>query len=275
MGKDLVSIICSVYNGEKFLEKTIKSCLQQVDVNIEIIIIDDYSTDYSRNIIISLADKHSNIKVLFNDRNLGFTRSVNKAVKSATGEYLLVIGHDDKLPSNHVKRMIAQFDEKTSFVHCNAIIIDEWDQKRNFVGRDDVQIRKNNRIMYELSFYNCVYSTGLVMRLDRFKQVKGYPEEFRNYGEWQLWIKLAAIGNVKYTDSTFAYYRRHETNMTNSFMDEEVSQELKSYYDSSRELALSHLNLSIKGQFSHSLDRMKRAIIKELRQIKYRVKRFK
>lgn len=243
MNNILCSILIPVYNGEKFLEKTIQSCLAQSLINnIEIIVIDDCSSDSSFELMQKLASSHSNIIALKNDINSGINKTVNKAASLAKGKYIMFLGHDDMLRPNHIEIMMNEFDDATSFVHCNADLIDENDNIFGVGVDDTVQTKKTKNIKYYLSLGNVVHSTGAIIRKSSFDNVGGWDEKFRNYGEWLLWIKLASVGKVKYSPKIKALYRRHETNITNSFEDKNVRPELLKYYEDCRQTGLTNID---------------------------------
>ena len=85
---NLISVIIPVYNTEKYIEKCIDSVINQTYGNIEIIIIDDGSTDNSPNICDELSIKHNNIKV-FHKKNGGVSTARNYGLEKANGNYIL------------------------------------------------------------------------------------------------------------------------------------------------------------------------------------------
>lgn len=243
MNDILCSVLIPVYNGEKFLEKTIRSCLAQSLIdNIEIIVIDDCSSDNSFEIMHNLASLHSNIMALKNENNSGINKTVNKAASLARGKYLMFLGHDDMLRPNHIEIIINEFQEDTSFIHCNADLIDKDDKVFGLGVNDDTQIKKTKNIKYYLALGNVVHSTGAIIQKKYFDKVGGWDETYRNYGEWLLWIKLASIGKVKYSAQVKALYRRHDTNITNSFEDTNVKPELLKFYEDCRKTAIDNID---------------------------------
>ena len=84
--KPLVSIICHCYNHSKFVLETLKSVLNQTYDNIEVIVVDDFSTDNSADVISSFMVKHPEIKFIQNHRNLGITKSFNRILKKTKGK---------------------------------------------------------------------------------------------------------------------------------------------------------------------------------------------
>lgn len=243
MDNILCSILIPVYNGEKFLEMTIKSCLAQSLIdNIEIIVVDDCSNDSSFEIMQKLASSHPNIIALENDINLGISKTVNKAVSLAKGKFILLLGHDDMLRQNHIEIITNEFDDETAFVHCNADLINKDNTIFGTGVDDNLQIKKTKSIKYYLTMGNFIHSTGTIIRKKCFDDVGGWDEQYRNYGEWLLWIKLSSVGKVKYSTQIKASYRRHDTNITNSFEDKNVKPELLEYYKLCKNTAISKID---------------------------------
>ncbi len=244
------SVVIPVYNGIKFIEKTIQSCLDQT-VPIEIIVINDGSTDNSEKIILPYVDE--GVIYIKNDVNLGLMKSLNRAVKYTHSDYLLFLGHDDMISANHVALMLKEFDTDTAFVHCNADLIDKDDTIIGLGVNDKRQLRKMKYIKEYLALSNIIHSTGAIINKKYFDKIGGWDEQFKNYGEWLLWIKLANVGKVNYSTKVRALYRRHDTNITNSFEDENIKPELMRYYQLCQSNALLNINNMYKRYFVFSL----------------------
>lgn len=240
-----VSVIIPVYNGEKFLDQTIKSVLNQTYKNVEYIIIDDCSQDNSLKIIEKYSDK---ITIYINKKNLGIIKTVNNAIKRSNGKYILVIGQDDLLESDHIENMIRAFDDNTSLIFCNSIIIDKNNNKIGIAYQDEqTKIKKIQNPLFELSKNNFIHSCGAIFSKEKAEKVGFYEEieEFPNYGEWLFWIKLSTVGKIKYNSKKRAFYRKHETNITNTFKDKETKRMLYSYYNLCRKTAYNLGNFNI------------------------------
>ena len=216
-------------------DKTIQSCLNQT-VPVEIIIINDASKDNSEKFILSYSNE--NITYIKNNINLGLMKTLNKAVEYANSNYLLFLGHDDILRAEHVSLMLKEFNDDTAFVHCNADLIDSNDMIIGLGVNDKRQLQKTQYIKESLLISNIVHSTGTVINKQYYDKTSGWDEQFRNYGEWLLWIKLASVGNVKYCTQVKAMYRRHDTNITNTFSDKKVRTGLNIFFKYCRQTAL-------------------------------------
>lgn len=99
--KDLVTIIVGIYNGEKYLTECIESIVEQDYLNIEILLVDDGSTDSSGRIADSFAKKDSRVSVI-HQKNSGVSISRNNALREARGEYICIIDQDDVISKDYV-----------------------------------------------------------------------------------------------------------------------------------------------------------------------------
>lgn len=228
----MVSIVIPYYNGEMFIEKTIDSCYRQTYSDIEVIIADDNSPTP---VPATLLERYPNIKVIRNTTNQGFCKNSNIGVSTAQGEYIIVLGQDDMLPSNHIECMIKSFEENDVVVaYCGYHLIDEYDV--------DYKTGKSNYNKPELTMVDLadhsIHTCGLMMRRDAFLQVGGYPEDFDNFGEWELWIKMCSIGRIVFNEFTYGLYRRHRNNITNSFQDYDKYVMLYQFYKRCKHSAL-------------------------------------
>lgn len=118
--KPLVSIVVPVYNSEQYIEENIRSILNQSIKNIEIIVINDGSTDESRQVLERLVKFDSRIK-LINQRNTGVSEARNRGIKLATGEYIGFVDSDDHIDKDMYKKMYEKAIESDSdIVVCNV-----------------------------------------------------------------------------------------------------------------------------------------------------------
>lgn len=238
MGEKIkVSIIIPVYNGEKFIHKTINSCLNQtVSECIEVIVIDDCSSDKSVKIINEFKER---IRFYKNEINGGIIHSVNRGLDFAKGDFSMFLGHDDLLAPNHVEKILCEFDKDTSLVFCDSSLINADDKviKESSITKD-VEVMVQNPL-YFLAKTNFINSCGLLFRKEYAIKVGKFNMKYRHFGEWEFWIKLSSLGKIKFTTKAKSFYRRHNTNITNTLMVEDMPKELFEYYQNCRKLSFS------------------------------------
>jgi len=116
----LVSIITPSYNSAPYIKETIESVLQQTHSNWEMIIVDDCSTDKSRDIIAEYSKQDSRIKLLKNKINLGVAKSRNCAIKEAEGDYIALLDSDDIWLSNKLEKQLELMQKENVLMSFSA-----------------------------------------------------------------------------------------------------------------------------------------------------------
>ena len=138
---DVISIIVPVYNTEKYLEKNINSLINQTYKNIEIIFINDGSTDKSLEILEKYAQKDKRIKII-NQEKQGVSNARNKGIDSATGKYIMFVDSDDWIDMDACENLIdIQKLYNAEFIYSNYIkeyekksIINKIDENNNLIN---------------------------------------------------------------------------------------------------------------------------------------------
>lgn len=241
-----ISVVILSYNGEKYIEETINSVLNQSYNNFDIIIVDDNSKKNTLDILHKY-DYHEKIDIIYNSENKGITKNINDTILSINSDYFIILGHDDLIPPNHLLTMINEFEENVVSVHCNSYIIDSLGKKSSLFKSDSTQKQKSsiNEIHKELAIDNFISSCGMVHRTDIFKLSNGWNIKYKNYGEWLYYIKSLDYGMIKYTSKSRAFYRRHETNITNTFRDKNVKRGVYLYKKECRQLSYKKANKNL------------------------------
>ena len=185
----LLSLIIPVYNAEEYLENAITSIINQSIGfnNIELILVDDFSTDNSKKIIEKYAKKYNNIMPFYSNENHGhpgFGR--NTGLKNATAEYIMFMDNDDELDTNMCKNLYETIqNENADIVCCNTHTIDPLGEikgtipytngieKENFViiKNDDLLRFRNN------SLWNKIYKKAIIDNSDIQFQENTYADD--------------------------------------------------------------------------------------------------
>lgn len=138
----LVSVVVPVYNSESYIAECIESILNQSYKNIELILINDGSTDNSLCILQSYKIKHSNI-ILLTQENKGVSAARNQGLRYATGNYICFIDSDDTLDSKFIPTLISEFDNpEIDFVYCS--------RKYNYNGKLINKFHRLKRGIYSI-----------------------------------------------------------------------------------------------------------------------------
>lgn len=170
MNNKLISIIVPIYNVKKYLEKCIDSILNQTYKNLEIILIDDGSTDESSEICDNYSQKDNRI-IVIHKKNAGVSSARNEGLKIATGDYIGFVDSDDFLEKDMYLNMIDRIAiDNTKMSICNAYIENENGvQVKNFKSDSPNIIDSHeliNRIMKDYVFqgymWNKLYARDLI-----------------------------------------------------------------------------------------------------------------
>lgn len=120
-----ISVIVAVYNTEKYIEKCIKSLLNQTYPNLEIIIVEDGSTDDSKKILKKYSDNEK-IKIIYNEKNCGLSYSRNVGLKYASGDFIGYIDSDDYIDLDYYEKLMVSIEEnKSEIALCDMKVVYE------------------------------------------------------------------------------------------------------------------------------------------------------
>ena len=200
----LVSIIIPCYNQEKYITDAIMSAENQTYKDIEIVFIDDCSTDGSLEVANELKKKYTNIVVLKNETNLGVVDSRNKAIDVAKGFYILPLDGDDTIEPTYIEKAVKVFDENpdVGFVYCKArkfgAVNEDWNLPK---------FKKESFI-----FGNCIVNSSLFRKSDFIKLGKYKSYMYSWTEDYDLWMSFVEAGLLPYRIDKVLYNHREFDN---------------------------------------------------------------
>jgi glycosyltransferase involved in cell wall biosynthesis len=219
-----VSVVIPNYNHARYLRQRIDSVLEQTYPELEVIVLDDASTDESRPLIAGYA-KDARVRVVFNERNSGNTfRQWNKGVHLARGEYIWIAESDDYADSRFLERLtpILNGDAEIAFVYCRSKRVLGEGETNQFA---DPEVSELTRLRWttdyiadglaECSHYlvqrNTIPNVSAVLfRKASYEHAGGADETLKLCGDWKLWASMAMTGKIAYVAEPLNYYRYHE-----------------------------------------------------------------
>ena len=199
MNKPLVSIGLPVFNDAKYLKETIDSILNQTYKNIELIIVDDGSTDESLDIINKFQDER--IKVYVDGINYGLQVRLNQITKLAKGDYLARMDSDDLMHPNRINAQIKILlkNPNIDVLGSNAFTINETGKLTGVRYTYDEN---------KLEVYNCKsFIHPTIMATKKWFLQNPYNEKAVRIEDAVLWRKTQKNSNFKYTTQPLLYYR--------------------------------------------------------------------
>lgn len=196
----LVSVCINVYNREDTLRQCLDSIINQTYDNLEIIVVDDASTDNSLNIINEYYLKDTRIRVIKNNQNLGPARSAEIAYNSATGYYLCTVDSDDYIELDCIHKCVENIGNAgliytycRHFGNCN---------KAN--ARAQYPYSKDNILKYFMVFHFRMFKTELWHKIEPFSVI-------RVCYDYDLVVKLSEITDFVLLPEYLYWWRRHDT----------------------------------------------------------------
>lgn len=205
MNGPLVSIIIPTFNGAKYIKRAVESVQNQTYKNIEIIIINDGSTDETFSIISELGKKDSRIIILTNETNLGFVKSLNKGARKAQGKYITRIDDDDIWCGlDRLEKQIGFLETHPDYVLVGGGMI-KIDEKNREVARY-LFPEKDEDIKKSILLCDSIAHGTVFFRKEAFEKVGGYSEQFGFFADTELSLKLGKLGKFYNFQEYFSYY---------------------------------------------------------------------
>ena len=223
-----VSVIIPNYNHAVYLPRRIESVLQQTYDDIEVIILDDCSSDGSEEVIKVFVASDARITFVPNDKNSGSVfKQWSKGLSLSTGEYIWIAESDDFAEVDFLSTLvpIMEQNDSVSFAYTNSLIVNEKDEaikpisvlKKQIFSTEhwDHDFLANGR--QELSHYLSLQCTvnnasAVLFRRSSIEAAGGVDTTFRYTGDWLMYIKLSLQGNIAYHARCLNNYREHQVN---------------------------------------------------------------
>jgi len=207
----LISVVLPVYNGEQFLAEAIESCLNQSYQNIELIIVNDCSTDRSLEIITSFEKKDKRIVIISNETNKNLPASLNIGHCAANGNYCTWISDDNILKSNMLEVLLENIIETDSdlvFSDCDIINEDGIFKRKNEVGP-----------VCGLPFKNFIGASFLYKR-KVFEDLGGYDKNLHTLEDYDFWLRASIKFRFHRIERSLYLYRIHRNNLTSTISED-------------------------------------------------------
>ncbi len=220
-----VSIIIPVYNAEKFLDECIDSAINQTYENIEIIAVNDGSTDNSKKIL----DEYSSKIKIINRPNGGTPSALNSGIKIMTGDWFKWLSADDVMNKNCVETIIKKTEELGKDAN-NCIFYSNFeyiDEKSKVIGQyiepDLNQLDSLERNVMLLDYFYGNGSTSLIHK-SVFEKCGMFDEKIGYQEDYEFWLRCCLLNNMKLhlVPQILVQYRVHSSQLTQKNFTENI-----------------------------------------------------
>ena len=204
----MISIIISAYNSERTIEKAIKSCLNQTYKDLEIIVVEDCSTDKTKEVIKSIKDDR--IKLIENEKNLGAGMCRRIGSKAATGEYTNFLDSDDWLAPDFIETMYNEAKKENAvIVSCGIIIADDNINKDwEIVNYREREVYTNPNTVSLLSGWIGRFLNNKLIKRDLWDKVEYSGRRFCEDTQTSFYLQSEPGKKLNLTYNGYYYYQR-------------------------------------------------------------------
>lgn len=203
-----VAVIIPVYNREQYIKETIGSVLAQTYPNIEIVAVDDGSTDNSRQVLESFGDK---ITVLEHPGrvNKGQSAAINLGIRATESEYVAILDSDDLFASRKIELQVDFLEEHLDIglVYGNGYSIDQYGNRLyRFYSDDHVEWSDPERVLLDCYF---LLPNNSLIRRSVLEEVGDFDESLRSAQDHDMAIRVAEKTRLGFINEVIFFYRRH------------------------------------------------------------------
>jgi glycosyltransferase involved in cell wall biosynthesis len=201
----LISVALSVYNGARLLPAQLDSILAQQNVDIEVVAVDDGSTDGSPAMLADYATRDRRVRFEPNPQNLGLNRSFERAMSLCRGEFIAPSDQDDVWLPDKLQVLLGAIGT-ADLAYCDSQYIDEAGRPGGRRVSDDLQMLSGCEPL-RFALDNSASGPAMLLRRDRFERARPLPPSL--YYDWTLAMFAAARAGVVYVDRPLVQFRRH------------------------------------------------------------------
>jgi glycosyltransferase involved in cell wall biosynthesis len=215
--KPKVSVIMPVLNGERFIGEAIQSIVHQTYLNIELVIVDDGSTDSTCDVIEGYRNRIE-IRYVRHDKPLGIPNSMNDGVRHSSGDLIAFLDHDDVWLPNFVETQVEWLETHpgTGMVHSDFQTIDvAGGIIEASVAAVRGRKRPSGRVFEQLFMDSFIVGNSVMIRRECFDRLGLFDESLR-WGDYHMWMRIARHYPVDYVDQVLTKYRQHPAQSTRS-----------------------------------------------------------
>jgi hypothetical protein len=212
-----VSVVIPCYNYGRYLPDAVGSALNQRGVDMEVLVVDDASTDGSAEVALDLARRDERVDVLLHEENRGHIQTYNDGLAKVSGDYVVLLSADDLLAPDAVTRAVAVMEAhpRVGLVYGFARSFEDSPPPTEHTVRSWSVWPGRTWFGISARRGRCfLMSPEAVMRREALAETDGYDPRLPHSGDWDMWLRTAVNWDVaRVNGATQAFYRVHSSNM--------------------------------------------------------------
>lgn len=206
----LVSIALCTYNGAAHLVEQLNSIIDQTYFNLEIIVVDDCSSDNTLSILEDFKYKDSRIKIYENTENLGYVKNFEKAISLCNGQFIALCDQDDIWALDKIAVLLNNIGDNVLIYHDSEFISQSGSSLNQKVS--DLLNMCEGNVNTPFLFYNCVSGHSILFKKPLVGKL--FPFEKGFFHDWLIAIIATENGGIKYLNKPLVKYRQHGSSST-------------------------------------------------------------
>jgi glycosyltransferase involved in cell wall biosynthesis len=212
LSQPLVSIALATYNGERFLREQLDSIAHQTYRNIELVAVDDASTDNTVRILTEYQNK-GKLRYFVNDTSIGYVKTFEKDIRACRGELIALADQDDIWHSEKIETLVNELGNY-SLICSDLSLIDEKGNllAQSFRQYQDITVPDDSDQFRYLTLRNFVTGSASLFRREVAEKAFPFPDNVVPH-DWWLAIHASLLGGIKYLERPLVCYRQHARNV--------------------------------------------------------------
>lgn len=258
----MISVVIPTFNREKLIERAVESVLNQSYNDIEIIVVDDCSTD-NTHLIMEKYKNNKKVKYIKLKTNSGACRARNEGIRNASGDIIAFLDSDDEWHKDKLMKQYAFFKKKNAeIVVCNYLY--EKEKKCEKAIKHQQDVITYNQLLYE----NCITTGAILVKKDLIEKVGGFDEKMPRYQDWELVLRIAKESRIYFCDEPLLTLHYQKQSISNSTSKEKKYTALEIIYKKNKKeidqnkKAYAHICWSM-GMYSLFLDTKRLDLLKK------------
>lgn len=221
----LVSVLICAYNAEKFISECLDSVIKQTYSNLEVLLVDDGSTDNTADILSHYFSKDSRFRIITNSHNLGLISSLNIGLKEVRGKYIARIDADDIADPHWINTLVKELEGHNEFVAVGAYLRilsleNNGSVLTSFLSHNDILKKPIDHlsICREFPFYCPMNHPGTLIRAQTIKDNNlTFNKDYLHAEDYKFWLDLSRLGVLANYPDALVNYRLHENQISSKY----------------------------------------------------------
>ncbi len=215
----IISIIMPTYNQANFLPQALDSIFSQTLTNIELIVVNDGSTDHTENVLSDYQKKHQ--FTIINQSNQGLPKALNTGFRSASGRFYSWTSSDNILLPEMVEKLhrVLVEDTEIDIVYADWYFIDGSGR----ILSDYHTLDFDRQLLLQFNFVHCCF----LFRREVYEKIGGYDPEYIYSEDWEFWIRASRFFTMKHVPEALYLYRIHSGSMTTEIVHGTANQRVR------------------------------------------------